>query len=141
MQNTECPNFGQPLFCPCAPKSRYEADDFRRIALCMPEAKEVYHRGRSEFRMVRRIFASLEGPADSVATIILTAEQQATFLHTAPGVFLPAAGGWGRLVSTLVRLVQASAAIVEGALVASWRNVAPKALLKQLDQPPTIVRR
>jgi hypothetical protein len=111
-------------------------DDFRRIALSMPEAKEVYHRGRSEFRVVRRTFASLEGSADSVATIILTAEQQAMFLHAAPGVFLPTPGGWGRLGSTTVRFVQASEAIIEGALIASWRNIAPKALLKQLDQPP-----
>jgi hypothetical protein len=111
-------------------------DDFRRIALSLPQATEVYYRGRSEFRVVRRTFASLDGPADSVATIILTAEQQAMFLHAAPDAFTPVPGGWGRLGSTNVRLVQASEAIVEDALVASWRNIASKSLLKQLDPPP-----
>jgi hypothetical protein len=110
-------------------------EDFRRIALSMTGAKEIYRKGRSEFRIELETFAALEGPADSTATMILTAEQQAMFLHAAPGVFAPIPSGWGRPGSTIVRLAQASEATVEAALVAAWRNVAPPELLKQLDQP------
>jgi len=101
----------------------------------MPGAEEVYRRGRSLFRVELRIFASLGGPADSVATIGLTAEQQATYLQAAPGVFSAIPGGWGRLGSTNVLLERAGEAIVEGALTAAWRNIAPKALLERFDKP------
>ncbi len=42
-------------------------DDFRRLALSQPKAVEVYRGGHSEFRVLRRSFASLEGPA--IATV------------------------------------------------------------------------
>jgi hypothetical protein len=106
-------------------------DDFRRIALSMPEAKEVYRRGQSEFRVERRTFASLGGPADMVATLNLTPEQQAAFLHAAPRAFVSVPGGWGRLGSTNVLLASADEAMVESAVRAAWRNVAPKAPLKR----------
>ena len=79
-------------------------DDFRRIALSMPEAVEVYRRGRSEFRVERRMFAALEGPADSVALLNLSAEQQLTFLQVAPEAFVAALGGWGPLGNTTMVL-------------------------------------
>jgi hypothetical protein len=69
-------------------------DDFRRIALSMPESVEVYRRGRSHFRVERRAFATLEGPGDAVATVNLTPDQQSMFVHAAPKAlcWFPAAG-------------------------------------------------
>jgi hypothetical protein len=43
-------------------------NDFRRIALSMPETVEIYRRGASLFRVERKTFASLEGPGDTLAT-------------------------------------------------------------------------
>jgi hypothetical protein len=114
-------------------------DDFRRIALSMPEATEVYRRGHSEFRVERRTFASLGGPADTVATLNLTSEQQAVFMHAAPRAFVSVPGGWGRLGSTNVVLAFAKETMVESAVEAAWRNVAPKPLLngkKRTDNAP-----
>jgi len=54
-------------------------DVFRRLALSQPKVVEVYYRGQSEFRVLRRSFASLGGPADSVAMVQLTSEQQAAW--------------------------------------------------------------
>jgi hypothetical protein len=110
--------------------------DFRRIALSMPETVEVYRRGRSEFRVERKTFASLEGPADSVAVLSLAPEQQSMFMHAAPRTFVPVLGGWGRLGSTNVVLASAKEAMVESAVAAAWRNVASKSLLKRIDEPP-----
>jgi hypothetical protein len=101
-------------------------DDFRRIALSMPEAKEVYRRGQSEFRVERKTFASLGGPADTVATLNLTSEQQAVFMDAAPRSFVSVPGGWGRLGSTNVLLGSAEETMVESAVEAAWRNVVPK---------------
>jgi hypothetical protein len=110
--------------------------DFRRLALSLPEAIEVYRMGRSQFRVKRKMFASLEGPADSVATIYLTSEQQEMLVHSAPKTFAPVLGGWGRLGSTSVRLASANQATVKSALEAAWRNVVPRSLLKGIDRPP-----
>ena len=104
-------------------------DDFRRLALSRPKAAEVFRGGHSEFRVLQKSFASLEGTADAVATIQLTPEQQAIFMHTVPRTFVPASGGWGRLGATNVMLAHAEEATVEIALITAWRNVAPKSLL------------
>jgi hypothetical protein len=85
----------------------------------------------------RKAFASLEGPADTMAMVNLTSEQQAMFLHAAPRAFVSVPGGWGRLGSTNVLLASAKEAMVENALAAAWRNVAPKSLLKRIDKPPS----
>jgi hypothetical protein len=110
-------------------------NDFRRLALSQPEAVEVFRKGRSDFRVWRKSFASLEGPADSIATVRLTPEQQAMFMHTAPQTFMSVLGGWGRLGATNVMLAQADEAMVENALVLAWHNVAPKSLLGSTDEP------
>jgi hypothetical protein len=110
-------------------------DDFRRLALSQPEAVEVLRRDHSEFRVLPRLFASLEDPADAVATIQLTPEQQAMFMQAAPQTFVPELGGWDRLGATNVVLAHAEEAIVESALILAWRNVAPKSLLKSTDEP------
>jgi hypothetical protein len=65
-------------------------EEFRRIALSLPEAKEVYRRGRTHFRVERKAFATLEGPGDTVATVNLTPDQQSMFMHEAPKVSLSA---------------------------------------------------
>jgi hypothetical protein len=111
-------------------------DHFRRIALSMPEAVEVYRLGHSQFRVGRTTFATLEGVADSIATVRLTPDQQAMFIERAPAVFAPMPGSWGSLGSTIARLATANPAIVEEALAAAWSNAAPKSLLKRIDKPP-----
>jgi integrase len=55
----------------------------------------------------------------------LTSEQQAMFTRAGPRTFLPVPGGSGWLKATNVVLVCANEAIVESALLAAWRNIAP----------------
>jgi integrase len=100
-------------------------DFFRRLALSQPKAVEVYFRGKSEFRVLRRSFANLGGPVNSVAMVQLTSEQQAMFMQAAPRTFVPVPGDSGRLRATNVVLVCANEAIVESALVVAWRNIVP----------------
>jgi hypothetical protein len=111
-------------------------DDFRRIALSMPEAAEVYRRGQFEFRVERTTFGSLGGSADTVATLYLTSEQQSVFMHAAPKVFISVPGGRGRLGGTNVVLGSADEATVESAVEAAWRNAAPRSVLKRIDKLP-----
>jgi len=55
--------------------------------------------------------------------IRLTRDQQANFVVTAPETFAPAADGWGKWGSTIVRLEAADEATLWDALATAWRNV------------------
>jgi integrase len=108
-------------------------DVFRRLALSQPKVVEVFYRGRSEFRVLQTSFATLGGPADSVAMVQLTLEQQAMFMRAAPRTFMPVPGSSGRLRPIDVVLVCANEEIIESALVVAWRNIIPISWLNSTD--------
>jgi hypothetical protein len=108
------------------------ASDFRDLALSFPETAEAAHMNHPDFRVRGKIFATL-GPGEEWGMVKLTAEQQAVFTRTEPGVFQPVKGAWGRRGCTHVRLEAATEAAVRQALEAAWRNAAPKRLARQLD--------
>ncbi len=111
------------------------ANQFRTLALDLPEAVEGAHMGHPDFRVRGKIFATL-GPDESWGMVKLTPDQQALFVRTEPGVFRPVPGGWGRRGATRVRLEAATEPAVRQALVAVWRNTAPKGLAEQFDGEP-----
>jgi hypothetical protein len=107
------------------------ADDFRRLALGLPEAGELTHMGHPDFRVRGKIFATLGHPDEDWGMVKLTPEQQRRFVRDEPEVFAPVKGGWGRRGATNVRLESATEAILRPALVAAWRNVAPVRLAEE----------
>jgi len=68
-----------------------------------------------------RIFATLASVAQGYGNLALTPELQAAFVAELPGVFLPVAGGWGRMGMTHIRLAEAGEDLLSGALQAAWR--------------------
>ena len=109
------------------------SDDFRRVAVNLPEAKESSHMGHPDFRVRGKIFATLGFPGDEWAMVKLTPEQQQRFVQSEPDVFRPVKGGWGRRGATNVCLEAADETTLKRALVTAWCNVAPKGLADQLD--------
>jgi hypothetical protein len=94
--------------------------DFRRIALSLPGAEEGSHMGAADFRVGGRIFATLASQKQGFGNLMLTPDQQADFVAEQPDVFLPIAGGWGRMGMTHIRLAVASEDVLDGALRAAW---------------------
>jgi hypothetical protein len=130
------------------------SDEFRTLALSMPEAIEASHMGHPDFRVRHsdtktRIFASLFVPFDDEdgrewAMVKLTSEQQRECCKSNPTIFRPVAGGWGEQGATQIRLDAAgesskggrsSNQAIRSAVIAAWRNAAPKRLIE--DVPPT----
>ncbi|HXQ25251.1 MAG TPA: MmcQ/YjbR family DNA-binding protein [Candidatus Acidoferrales bacterium] len=109
------------------------ANEFRSIALSLPETKEGSHMEHPDFRVGGKIFATLGYPRAGWAMVKLTPEQQGELVHDEPSVFVPVKGGWGRRGATNVRLKAAKKASVRTALIAAWRNTAPKRLAAQLE--------
>lgn len=97
------------------------AADFRRIALSLPGAEEASHMGSPDFRVGGRIFATLASERQGYGNLMLNLELQADFVGELPDVFLPIAGGWGRMGMTHIRLAKANEDVLEGALRAAWK--------------------
>jgi hypothetical protein len=97
------------------------ADDFRRIALLLPGAEESAHMGSPDFRVGGRIFATLASQNQGYGNLMLSPEQQAVFVQDQPDLFLPVAGGWGRMGATHIRLAVAHEDVLAGALHTAWK--------------------
>lgn len=103
-------------------------DDFRRLALSMPQAVESAHMGTVDFRC-GKIFATLGNPDADWAMVKLTPDQQEMRVAAEPEIFVPVPGGWGKGGATRLRLAACDEATARGALIDAWRNVAPRKLL------------
>jgi hypothetical protein len=97
------------------------AADFQRIALTLEGVEEVSHAGLPAFRVGGRRFASLASQAQGYGNLMLTLEQQATFVEEAPDIFLLIPGGWGKMGQTHIRLAEASEDVLTGALRTAWK--------------------
>src|SRR5215468_12203892 len=97
------------------------AKDFRRIALSLEGVEEYSHAGLPAFRVGGRKFASLASQAEGYGNLTLTPEQQAAFVEEAPEIFLPIAGGFGRMGHTHIRLASANEDVLRGALQTAWQ--------------------
>ena len=97
------------------------AEDFRRIALSLEGVEESSHMGSPDFRVGGRIFATLASQKQGYGNLMLTPEQQADFIAEQPDIFVPIAGGWGRMGMTHIRLAAANEDVLAGALRTAWR--------------------
>jgi hypothetical protein len=97
------------------------AADFRRIALSFEGAEEGSHMGAADFRVGGRIFATLASEKLGYGNLMLDVEQQSAFVSELPDVFLPIAGGWGRMGMTHIVLASASEEVLRGALYTAWQ--------------------
>lgn len=110
---------------------RMTAAGFKRLALSMEGAEEGSHMGAVDFRAGGRIFATLASAAQGYGNLMLTPDLQAEFIAGAPEIFLPVAGGWGRMGMTHVRLEAADEDILHGAILAAWKLRVEKNLMKK----------
>jgi hypothetical protein len=98
-----------------------DIQDFRRIALSFKGAEESSHMGNPDFRVGGRIFATLASASKGCGNLMLSPEQQAAFVEELPEVFIPVAGGWGRMGATHIRLAAAKEDTLAGALHVAWK--------------------
>jgi hypothetical protein len=112
-------------------------EEFRRIALSLPGAREGAHMGTADFRIGAKIFATLGNPDAAWGVIGLTADQQALLIETTPEMFAPVPGAWGARGWTRVRLAAADAATLKSALATALKNRAPKKRVAGRARPAT----
>ncbi len=95
------------------------------MALALPGATEQGHMGRPDFRVRKRIFATLGYPDVAWAMVKLKPEQQEICVAAEPNIFVPANGAWGRGGATILRLELADAPTAASVLRMAWSNLQP----------------
>jgi hypothetical protein len=100
-------------------------DDFRRLALALPEAVEGAHMGHADFRVRNRIFATLPGGALGV---VKTTRDDGEALAAANAAIYEAKP-WGPTTWLRICLPAADAGEVADLVAEAWCIVAPKRLV------------
>lgn len=108
------------------------ANDFRKIALALPETEERSHMDHPDFRAAGKIFATLGYPDTSLGMVKLSPEDQHYFTKDHSEIFAPVKGAWGRRGATFVHLELVERETLCKALQAAWHHTAPKRLLKSV---------
>jgi hypothetical protein len=106
------------------------ADEFRSLALNLPEATEGEHMGHADFRIGGKVFATL-GCDSTWGMVKLSPDQQRAFVTAKPGIFEPVKGAWGRSGCTLVHLRAATKTAVNAALAAALDNLTTISVAKR----------
>jgi hypothetical protein len=98
-------------------------DAFRQLALTLPGATENAHMNHPDFRIGKKIFATLGYPNAGFGMVKLTPEQQEMLIAAEPDIFSPSAGAWGRGGSTLVNLERVDEVTAKSALQMARGNI------------------
>ena len=107
--------------------------EFRSIALSFPHVSEQSHFDHPDFRVAGKIFATLGYPKKGWAMVKLTPKQQKGFVQSDADAFVAVKGTWGLRGATNIVLRLTKKSIARKALIAAWRNTAPKKLSEQID--------
>ncbi len=105
------------------------ADEFRALALSFPEAVEGSHFDTTDFRVGKKIFATLR-ESDSRAVLKLSPDEQQLLKETGRDIFVPIKGSWGLKGWTQIMLDRADAETVRHAMAFAWKSIAPKRLAR-----------
>lgn len=88
------------------------ADEFRLLALSLPQVRYATQLGAVNFMVGDKVFATLGGPNPGLATVKLTVEDQAKAMAASSSTFFPYPGGAGARGVTCVRLAHAAPDLV-----------------------------
>ena len=117
------------------------SNEFRKMALDLPEVVESSHMGHPDFRVRGKTFATLGYPDSGVGMVKLTPDEQELFVQIEPEGFQPVKDGWGRQGATNVLLKSAKKSTVREALLAAWRLRAPTSLARKPVEPKSLKRK
>jgi hypothetical protein len=106
-------------------------NEFRKLALALPETEERMHMRHPDFRVAGKIFATLAYPNKEWAMVKVTPIEQEMLVRSEPKVFSPVTGKWGLQGCTSVNLKAAKKTSLRGAIAAAWRLAAPPDVAQQ----------
>lgn len=106
--------------------------ELRALVLSLPGMVEAEHHGSPDFRINNKIVVNLDEAAGQI-TVKLSLNDQMALMERDDGAFsLP--GGWAKFGWTTIHLDVAGRDEIEEIVIDAWRRVAPKKLVRQLDE-------
>ncbi|HXW55219.1 MAG TPA: MmcQ/YjbR family DNA-binding protein [Candidatus Cybelea sp.] len=94
--------------------------EFRRLALSLPNVEAKSHMHHPDFRVGGKIFATMGYPDLSWGMVKLTPIEQQIFVKADPDAFHPCSGKWGERGATNVKLEAVGRVALRRALTAAW---------------------
>src|SRR6476469_2671777 len=99
---------------------------FRKLALSLPESREVPHFERTSFRVGKKIFATITTDGAEAMVVVKPRQRLYALLNDHPEVFF-SHGGWTERNGSLgVKLPKADPELMRELVTESWRRIAPK---------------
>ena len=108
-------------------------DDFRALALGLPETSEGEHSGLPTFLVAGKRFATLGWPKRRQVALVLPLDEQELLIAAAPDAVRRAPGSWGQRGHSHLDLAEADDATIASVLRMAWRRAAPARLAKSLS--------
>jgi hypothetical protein len=105
----------------------------RKLALSFPGAHEEPHFERGSFRVGKKIFATLSRDGREAMVKVSDAGEREVLLATQPEAFFRHGAWTARLGAVGVRLTRVDAARMRRLLEGSWRSVAPRSAVAELE--------
>lgn len=96
----------------------------RQLAFSLPEVEEKSHFGTPDFRVGKKIFATIHVDKQYMMVKLTPADQSVFCLYDKKVIF-PVPGGWGLKGATFVDLKKIRKSMLIDALTTAWKTVAP----------------
>lgn len=108
-------------------------NQFREIALSLPEVVELPHFEKTSFRVNKKIFATL-AEKDYKACLGLSEIDQDVFSTLGRQAIYPVPNKWGKHGWTFVDLNEVGEGILKDALITAYCKVAPERLAVKINR-------
>ena len=102
----------------------------RQSALSLPEVEEKSHFETPDFRINKKIFASLH-EGKNLMMVKLSVVDQSVFCAYDTDIIYPVPGGWGLKGATFINLKKVKKAMLLDALTTAWKTVAPRKIVQK----------
>ena len=99
-------------------------------ALSLPEVEEHSHFQIPDFRVRKKIFATIHEDKHLVM-VKLSLVDQSVFCTFDRQVIYPVPGGWGKQGATFIEFRKVKKSMLVDALTTAWKNVAPAKLVER----------
>jgi hypothetical protein len=109
------------------------AAQFKKIALSFPEAHEKSHYGSPSIMIAKKFFTRLRREDDGIVWVVGSIDERDALLELDPDTYF-ITDHYRDYPAVLVRIGKIDAAMLRKMLERRWRAVAPKKLIKALDE-------
>ena len=108
------------------------SDEFRVLALGLPDAVELPHFDRASFRIRNKIFATL-AQDQGLACLMLKPEDQDVFVAMGKDAVYPVPNKWGQGGATYIHLEMANDTLLKDALLCAYNHKASQTCPKRFS--------